>query len=272
MRHQRRACTVLAAGRIFAGLANAERAHVAALAGDSNDAQLAMGEADRLQANTMAVLYPWLEHARCWVRASGGDVRGAANQSLELADRLRSDGFLGHELIALHDVARLGQAALVVDRLGELVGQVEGPLPAIMADHARMATDEDAIGLLIAAEQFAGYGLCLHAAEAAAEAFNRLRETRSGKAIDAARLFTALLDCCDGPHTPALAVSRPQLSPRERQIARLAAAGVTSKGIADELFLSARTIDNHLRRVYAKLGVGGRGQLAAALRAMADGR
>ena len=50
-----------------------------------------------------------------------------------------------------------------------------------------------------------------------------------------------------------------------------AAAGVTSKGIADELFLSARTIDNHLHRVYAKLGVGGRSQLAAALRAMADG-
>jgi DNA-binding CsgD family transcriptional regulator len=47
---------------------------------------------------------------------------------------------------------------------------------------------------------------------------------------------------------------------------------VSSKGIADELYLSARTIDNHLRRVYSKLGVGGRGQLAAALRAMADGR
>jgi DNA-binding CsgD family transcriptional regulator len=140
-----------------------------------------------------------------------------------------------------------------------------------MADHARMAADRDPIGLLIAAEQFAAHGLCLHAAEAAASAFNRLRETKSGKALDAARLFTALLDCCDGPRTPALAVSRPVLSPRERQIAWLAAAGVTSKGIADELFLSARTIDNHLHRVYAKLGVGGRSQLAAALRAMADG-
>lgn len=272
MRHQRRACGFLASSRIFAGMANAERAHVAALAGDSNDAEMAMAEADRMHAPTMAVLYPWLEHARCWVRASTGDVRGAATASLELADRLRADGFHGHELIALHDVVRLGRADDVADRLGDLVGQVEGPLPAIMADHARMAVEQDAIGLLIAAEQFAGYGLCLHAAEAAAEAYNRLRETRSGKAVDAARLFTALLDCCDGPRTPALAVSRPQLSPRERQIAWLAAAGVSSKGIADELYLSARTIDNHLRRVYAKLGVGGRGQLAAALRAMADGR
>ena len=272
MRHQQRACATLATSRVFAGLANAERAHVSALTGDSFDAELAMAEADRLQAPTMAVLYPWFEHARCWVRASTGDVSGAAGQSLELADRLRADAFHGHELIALHDVVRLGRPDDVADRLGELVGQVEGPLPAVMADHARMAGEQDAIGLLIAAEQFAGYGLCLHAAEAAAEAFNRLRETRSGKAIDAARLFTALLDCCDGPHTPALAVSRPRLSPRERQIAWLAAAGVTSKGIADELYLSARTIDNHLRRVYAKLGVGGRGQLTAALQALADGR
>ncbi len=206
------------------------------------------------------------------MRASTGDVVGAAGQSLELADRLRSDGFHGHELVALHDVARLGQADLVADRLAGLVDEVETPIASIMADHARMSADRDPIGLLIAAERFAGHGLCLHAAEAAAAALNRLRETRSGKALDAARLFTALLDCCDGPRTPALAISRPVLSARERQIAWLAAAGVPSRAIADKLFLSARTIDNHLHRVYTKLGVNGRGQLAAALRAMAEGR
>jgi DNA-binding CsgD family transcriptional regulator len=220
----------------------------------------------------MLVLYPWLEHARCWVLSSTGDTAGAAAASLELAARLRTDTLYGHELIALHDVVRLGRPEDVVDRLAALVGTVDGPLPAIMADHARMAIERDPIGLLIAAERFAGIGLCLHAAEAAADAFNRLREVRSAKVLDAARLFTALLDCCDGPRTPALVISRPQLSARERQIAGLAAAGVTSKGIAEELYLSARTIDNHLRRVYAKLGVSGRGELAAALRAMADGR
>ncbi len=127
-------------------------------------------------------------------------------------------------------MVRLGQAERVVDRLAELAEQVEIPIASIMADHARTAVDQDAIGLLIAAERFGGHGLCLHAAEAAAAAFNRLRETKSGGALDAARLFTALLDCCDGPRTPALAVSRPTLSQRERQIAWLAAAGVTMQG------------------------------------------
>jgi DNA-binding CsgD family transcriptional regulator len=64
-------------------------------------------------------------------------------------------------------------------------------------------------------------------------------------------------------------VSRPKLSPREQQIARLAAAGATSKEIGERLFISARTVDNHLRRVYAKLGVAGRSELGIALQTLA---
>ena len=45
-----------------------------------------------------------------------------------------------------------------------------------------------------------------------------------------------------------------------------AAGGSTSREIADDLFLSVRTVDNHLQRVYTKLGVTGRGELADALR------
>ena len=54
------------------------------------------------------------------------------------------------------------------------------------------------------------------------------------------------------------------LSARERQIARLAAAGATSREIAEKLDLSARTVDSHLAHVYTKLGLGGRRDLVAA--------
>jgi len=152
--------------------------------------------------------------------------------------------------------------------LQALAEVVDGPLAPLAATYARVATDRDAGGLLAVAERYAALGLNLHGAEAAAGAFNRLRQTRSSRIVDAARLYSTLSDSCDEPRTPALVVSRPTLSPREHQIARLAASGVSSKEIADRLYLSARTVDNHLRRVYAKLGISGRGELTTALRAM----
>ena len=51
------------------------------------------------------------------------------------------------------------------------------------------------------------------------------------------------------------------LSPREREVALLAADGVTSKDIAERLDLSVRTVHNHLQHVYAKLGVTSRPEL-----------
>ena len=53
-----------------------------------------------------------------------------------------------------------------------------------------------------------------------------------------------------------------QLTPRELEIARLAAERVRSKEIATRLGLSARTVDNHLARIYRKLDVAGRDDLA----------
>lgn len=55
------------------------------------------------------------------------------------------------------------------------------------------------------------------------------------------------------------------LTPREREVALLAAAGHASRRIADRLNLSVRTVDNYLGRVYVKLGVTSRADLAPLL-------
>jgi DNA-binding CsgD family transcriptional regulator len=52
-----------------------------------------------------------------------------------------------------------------------------------------------------------------------------------------------------------------ELTAQERQVARLVAAGATNKQVAAQLFLSPRTIDFHLRNVFAKLGITSRIQL-----------
>ncbi|MBV9003911.1 MAG: AAA family ATPase [Solirubrobacterales bacterium] len=55
------------------------------------------------------------------------------------------------------------------------------------------------------------------------------------------------------------------LSGREREIAELVARGHTNREIAAELFLSEKTIESHLRKVFAKLGVSGRVGVAEAV-------
>ena len=52
------------------------------------------------------------------------------------------------------------------------------------------------------------------------------------------------------------------LTAREREVLALAAQGMSSSTIAERLALSVRTVENHLARVYAKLGVNNRAQLA----------
>ncbi|MFC4121680.1 helix-turn-helix transcriptional regulator [Nonomuraea zeae] len=60
------------------------------------------------------------------------------------------------------------------------------------------------------------------------------------------------------------------LTPQQRQIAQLAAAGFTNKAIAAQLFLSPRTVSTHLYQVFPKLGITSRAALRDALAELTD--
>jgi ATP/maltotriose-dependent transcriptional regulator MalT len=56
-----------------------------------------------------------------------------------------------------------------------------------------------------------------------------------------------------------------ELSPREREVAALIAAGNKNREIATELFLSEKTVESHVRNIFAKLGVSSRAAVAGAV-------
>jgi DNA-binding NarL/FixJ family response regulator len=60
------------------------------------------------------------------------------------------------------------------------------------------------------------------------------------------------------------------LSRRELEVAALVRDGRRNREIAEELFLSEKTVEGHLARIFAKLGVGSRAQVAAALARAGD--
>jgi DNA-binding CsgD family transcriptional regulator/tetratricopeptide (TPR) repeat protein len=64
--------------------------------------------------------------------------------------------------------------------------------------------------------------------------------------------------------------ARDRLSTQELQIAQMAATGMTNPAIAQQLYLSPRTVSSHLYRLFPKLGITSRSQLAGAMDAAAD--
>jgi DNA-binding CsgD family transcriptional regulator len=60
------------------------------------------------------------------------------------------------------------------------------------------------------------------------------------------------------------------LGPQELQISRLAAEGLSNREIGQQLYLSHRTVRNHLYRIFPKLGITSRAELAAVVGASPD--
>jgi DNA-binding CsgD family transcriptional regulator len=252
----------------FLPLCLAELAHAASLAGESELAGAALAEAESVRRRPRSLYAPELALAGAWVAAARGELSVARRRAQEAADDAESSGRQPLALAALHDLVRLGEVPAVGARLQDVASACEGPLAPAFAAHAAALAAGDGAALDDAAASLDALGSHLLAAEAAMEAAACHGEAgrAASRAASSARAAT-YLEGCEGARTPTLALAHRAsiLTRREREVAALAAAGLASRIIATRLVLSTRTVENHLQRLYSKLGVTGRAELAAVL-------
>ncbi|WP_367186416.1 LuxR C-terminal-related transcriptional regulator [Sporichthya sp.] len=214
-----------------------------------------------------------IQFSKAWVAIADGDLPLARDLLSSTAKAGQTRGDHVAEVAALHVLARIGYPAEALGRLEELAELMEGDLIQLRLAHVRALKNADAPELNRASRAFEDMGLTLLAAESAADealVYRRACDTRcAGRAAQVRS--RALAELCPGVSTPALqdVPARAALTRAEREVALLASAH-TNKEIADKLFLSVRTVENHLQHAYKKLGIGSRAELVPALSANGD--
>jgi len=241
-----------------------------AMLGEPDAAAQALAE--RAAAPAFGFLGPEQHLADAWAATAARRPAEAAEVFRSAAAEAASTGHQLSESWLLHDLMRT-TGEDVSGRLRELAGACDSPLVSARARHAAAARARDAGELAGAADDFEALGAMLLAAEAAAGAAAAFGGAGDRRAATASlRRSSALAGACEGAATPGLfhlptvkAAAAAPLSGREREIVLLAATGMASKDIAERLYLSVRTVNNHLQHAYAKLGVTSRAGLAQAL-------
>lgn len=153
-------------------------------------------------------------------------------------------------------------------RLEELATLVEGPRAGVAARFAVALGDRDGDALMAVADEYEQMEDRVAAVDAAAYAAIAYRRCGlRGSSLASASRAEDLAQQCGGARTPALcrAVEPLPLTDREREIVMLLGDGLSTRAVADRLFLSVRTVESHIYKAMAKTGTGGRDELAALL-------
>jgi DNA-binding CsgD family transcriptional regulator len=233
------------------------------LAGREDDLAALLDRLDRTDPRGFEMLEHRVHRARAWRRFLADGTPGTLAEAAPAAAAdamVLAAAEIGRDLVMMGAVE---EAAAVFD-----ARRAPGPLTAAWSALAHAITAQDGEQLEQLGDRFEAIGAVLDAAEAwahAGQAHRRSGSTRSASRCEArARSLAAR---CPGADLPVLRrrADSAELSTREREVATLAASGLTNRAIAAQLFVSERTVENHLYRTFAKLAVSTRDELGAHL-------
>ncbi len=246
------------------------QAWAAALTGAVAEADAFATEAEvRARASPVQVWGVRIGLARAHAFAAAGELTRAGVVAVETADRVEARGDRFSAAVALDAAVMFDVSpSAILDRLHDLSRATQIPWIDLWCDHARAVATKDGAALEAVADRFAELGVRLRAAIAYEWAADEhARAGRRSSALRARGRSAFHLQACEGARLAPSSTtgSAVRLTRREREIATLAANGLTNQEIASRLSLGVRTVEGHLLRASTKLGVRRRGELAAAL-------
>ena len=183
----------------------------------------------------------------------------------ELAEQAGLTGLRTAQGTALTLAVRTGHVGSA-HHLLELTSTMDGPMSRVLQLYSSAVVAGDSDALLEAAAMSRREGFHLMAVDCAEQATAALDTSSDRPRRSAAQLllrqYRTLLD---GPYVLGTYESSRagRLTPREREIVALAQSGQSNRDIARALHLSARTVEGHVYRIFAKLGVNSRAELLA---------
>jgi ATP/maltotriose-dependent transcriptional regulator MalT len=219
-------------------------------------------------APRMKTYEPEFELAVAAILAAELRMGDAADHAAWAAGTAADCGQWNIAVAGYHRAACYGAARGILLQMRDAVPRVDGNFAWTLLDHVSAHAARDAAALDEVGRRFEVHGATLLAAQASAEAALAHASDGHPRRARASAVHSApLRDRCEGAGFPWLAWSEiaAPLTARERQVAVLAAGDQPDAHIAERLGISVRTVQTHLARVYAKLGITSRAQIAAHL-------
>jgi len=204
-----------------------------------------------------------IDMAHATVLAARGQRTQATRMAAGAADQAASGGNWYFALQAAFLAARLDPARARVAVVEEMAGHVDGPFPPLAVAYVQALAGSDAEGLKTLADRALALGEKLFALEMLEGAASLEPATPVGQARAEAAIARLRREC-EGARSPVMAapaIAR-GLTGRELEIVTMAAQGWSSPAIAEDLVLSVRTVESHLYRAFAKLGIRSRAELS----------
>lgn len=220
--------------------------------------QLRLEQGDVAFASALLERLPQTEELlslRALVALAAGDLDEAAATTERLKEAARR---LAREDLTASAGLLAGQVASARGDAGTAARELEAALGRFQA--LRFPLEEARARLALARLQVSdGSPLALASARAARDAFERLGARR-----DADRAGALLRDLgAAGRSSATRSTDRDELTPREREVLSLIAAGLSNAEIAERLVIAPKTAEHHVGRVLGKLGVRSRAEAAA---------